>query len=212
MTVARPTPGPSAFALVVAVAALTACTSGPPPPEVAQSYDQQIRAARAAKDQMFKAGAESPLPAADKATFTGLAYYPIDRAYRVPASLEPDPGGGRDFILLPTSIDTFRRMRKVGMLRFQLQGEPYGLTAFADAETRSIDRLFVPFGDLTNPDETYGGGRYLDLDRTPTGLYDLDFNRAYHPYCVFNISYECPVPPPENRLNVAIEAGERLPG
>jgi uncharacterized protein (DUF1684 family) len=71
-------------------------------------------------------------------------------------------------------------------------------------------RLFVPFGDLTNGAETYKGGRYLDLDRTPTGLYDLDFNRAYHPYCVYDPSYVCPVPPRENRLTVAIRAGERL--
>jgi hypothetical protein len=68
----------------------------------------------------------------------------------------------------------------------------------------------VPFGDLTNGTETYKGGRYLDLDRTPTGLYDLDFNRAYHPFCVYDPSYVCPVPPRENRMTVAIKAGERL--
>ena len=68
-------------------------------------------------------------------------------------------------------------------------------------------RLFVPFGDLTSGDTTYKGGRYLDLDRTPTGVYDLDFNLAYHPYCVFNPTYECPVPPRENRLPVAIRRG-----
>jgi uncharacterized protein (DUF1684 family) len=84
------------------------------------------------------------------------------------------------------------------------------LTAFADEGERTITRLFVPFGDLTSGSETYGGGRYLELERTSTTLYDLDFNRAYHPFCVFNIAYVCPVPPPENRLNVAIRAGERL--
>jgi len=72
-------------------------------------------------------------------------------------------------------------------------------------------RLFVPFGDLTNGNETYPGGRYLDLDRTATGIYDLDFNRAYHPFCVYNSSYDCPYPPRENRLAVPIRAGERLP-
>ena len=75
-----------------------------------------------------------------------------------------------------------------------------------------MERLFVPFGDLTNGVETYSGGRFLDLDRTPTGFYDLDFNRAYHPYCVYNPTYDCPVPPRENRLAVAIPAGERLSG
>jgi uncharacterized protein (DUF1684 family) len=85
------------------------------------------------------------------------------------------------------------------------------LTAFAPAEATVITRLFVPFGDLTNVDETYRGGRYLDLQRTPTGVYDLDFNQAYHPYCVYNVNYVCPLPPRENRLTVAIRAGERLP-
>ena len=71
-------------------------------------------------------------------------------------------------------------------------------------------RLFVPFGDLTNGMESYSGGRYLDLERTASGVYDLDFNRAYHPFCLFNPSYDCPYPPPESRLKVPIRAGERL--
>ena len=62
----------------------------------------------------------------------------------------------------------------------------------------------------TNGTETYVGGRYLDLDRTATGLYDLDFNRAYHPYCVYNPQYDCPYPPRENRLTTPIRSGERL--
>ena len=64
--------------------------------------------------------------------------------------------------------------------------------------------------DLTNGTETYPGGRYLDLDRTATGIYDLDFNRAYHPFCYYNSSYDCPVPPAENRLKMPIRAGEKL--
>ena len=71
-------------------------------------------------------------------------------------------------------------------------------------------RLFVPFGDLTNGVETYQGGRYLDLERTASGVYDLDFNRAYHPFCLFNSGYDCPYPPQESRLKVPIRAGERL--
>ena len=74
-----------------------------------------------------------------------------------------------------------------------------------------LGRLFVPFADLTNGDETYKGGRFLELDQTASGLYDLDFNRAYNPSCVFNVSYICPVPPRENRIAIAIRAGEKLP-
>ena len=71
--------------------------------------------------------------------------------------------------------------------------------------------LFVPFTDATSGRETYGGGRYLDLPERADGTYVLDFNAAYHPYCVYDPAYSCPVPPPENRLALAVTAGERLP-
>ena len=101
-------------------------------------------------------------------------------------------------------------MQRVGTLSFTFQGTRLALTAFAEEDDRAINRLFVPFRDQTSGTETYGGGRYLELDRTSTGMYDLDFNRAYQPYCVYNPNYVCPVPPPENTLSVAIRAGERL--
>jgi hypothetical protein len=101
-------------------------------------------------------------------------------------------------------------MRRVGALQFTLKGEALTLTAFADVDDRQLRRLFVPFGDATNGIETYQGGRYLDLDRTATAVYDLDFNRAYHPFCVFNPAYICPIPPKENRLKVPVRAGEKL--
>ena len=101
-------------------------------------------------------------------------------------------------------------MRRVGTLAFTLKGQPLSLGAFVEADEKDMRRLFVPFGDLTNGIETYPGGRYLDLERTASGVYDLDFNRAYHPFCLFNATYDCPYPPPESRLKVPIRAGERL--
>jgi uncharacterized protein (DUF1684 family) len=196
--------GPAAALL----AAAAACTSGPPPPD-RRPYEQQVVSDRMAKDDFFRTSPESPIPAPERATFTGLAYYPVSPGYRVPASLREDPSGPRTTISLPTSTNDVRQMLKIGTLAFTLDGQPYALTAFAE-NARSLDRLFVPFGDLTNRSDTYGGGRYLDLDRTATGVYDLDFNRAYHPYCVYDPTYDCPVPPRENRLPVAIPAGERL--
>jgi uncharacterized protein (DUF1684 family) len=186
-----------------------ACTSGPPPPVDGRPYAEQVAADRVAKDAFFRTSSESPIPAAQRATFSGLAYYPVDPAFRVPASLVEDASGPRVTISLPTSTNDIRRMLKVGALRFTIGGEPRALTAFAE-DARSLHRLFVPFGDHTNRAETYGGGRYLDLVRSASGVYDLDFNRAYHPYCVYDPSYDCPVPPRENRLAMAIPAGERL--
>jgi uncharacterized protein (DUF1684 family) len=193
----------------VLVAVATACTSGPGPVN-GLPYEQQVMAWREAKDASFRRDG-SPLPADQRAAFTGLAYYPIDPAYHVPARLTEDRTGPAVIIELQTSTNQRRRMRRVGTLGFTLGDVPYTLSAFADENDRVMARLFVPFGDLTSGvDETYKGGRYLDLDRTPTGLYDLDFNRAYHPYCVYSPDYDCPVPPRENRLAVAVRAGEKL--
>ena len=150
------------------------------------------------------------MPPEKRATFPPLPYYDIDPAYQVPAALSVAPG--EEVLELPTSTGQRRKMRRIGTLRFTLKGQPLTLSAFVDASTNDMRRLFVPFGDLTNGTETYPGGRYLDLDRTATGIYDLDFNRAYHPFCVFNAEYDCPYPPRENRLQVPIRAGERLPG
>ena len=158
---------------------------------------------------MFRTDPDSPLPAQARAAFTALAYYDIKPEFRVPAYLALERTNPPIVIELQTSTNQKRRMQKVGTLSFTINQKTLTLTAFAESETR-LERLFVPFGDLTNNTETYGGGRYLDLTRTATGFYDLDFNRAYHPYCVFNPTYDCPVPPRENRLQIAIPVGEKL--
>ena len=182
---------------------LAACSGRPP--EDTRDYAQRIAADRAEKDALFQGG-NDPIPAAKKADLLPLAYFPIDPAYDVPASLElsDDP----TIIDMPTSTGAPRKMRKAGTLTFQLKGQPYSITAFYDL-TGKRDHLSVMFSDMTSGTESYAAGRYLDLDRNPAGIYELDFNRAYHPYCYYNASYECPYPPPENRLKVPIRAGER---
>ena len=73
-----------------------------------------------------------------------------------------------------------------------------------------MSRLFVPFSDLTSGTETYPAGRYMDIEPQASGVYVVDFNTAYHPYCYYNSEYDCPYPPSENRLKTPIRAGERL--
>lgn len=182
---------------------LTACRA----PEAPNAPD--VATWRAEKDRYMRESPESPVPEAQRAAFSPLPYYPIDPAYRIPAALTMAPGD--EVLELPTSTGLRRKMRKIGALQFTLKGQPFALTAFVDASTNDVSRLFIPFGDLTNGAETYPGGRYLDLDRTSTGIYDLDFNRGYHPFCVFNPKYDCPYPPKENRLQVPVRSGERLP-
>lgn len=191
-------------------ALVAACTSGPSAPVDQRPYSERIQAGRDQKDRYFKAGDESPLLPSDRPAFVGLPYFPIDPAYRVPAALREERANPPVIILMATSKDQPRRMQRVGTLEFTFKGEPLTLSAFVE-EGQSLVRLFVPFGDLTNGLETYKAGRNLELDRTATGLYDLDFNLAYHPYCLYNAAYDCPIPPRENRLTAPIRAGERLP-
>ena len=189
------------LALVVLCASLAACRAEERP------YGEEMSAWRQEKDAFMRSN-QSPVPVERRRDFPALPYFPVDEQYRVPAALRVVRGD--DTMEMSTSTGTRRAMRRIGTLEFTLLGEPMTLTAFTEATDTSLRRLFVPFGDLTNLTETYRAGRYLDLDRTPTGLYDLDFNRAYHPFCLFNSSYECPIPPRENHLNVAVRAGERL--
>ena len=180
---------------------LAACSKAPVP------YPEQIAAWHAEKDR-FMRSPDSPVLPDKRASFPPLPYFPVDPSYRVPAVLQAVQGSPA--VEMPTSTGQRRKMRRVGALSFTLQGQSLTLGAFNEATETDMRRLFVPFGDLTNGVETYPGGRYLELDRTASNVYDLDFNRAYHPFCLFNPEYDCPYPPPENRLKVPIRAGEKL--
>lgn len=190
-----------ACALLLVVSA--ACASTP------ESYEQAMQAARAAKDDAFRTGADSPIPADKRATFLPLRYFPLDVSYQAPALLQPSDARGAT-LMMPTSAGTMRAMVRIGRLEFSLKGRSLTLGAFTEANAPNLDRLFVPFTDLTTGTETYPGGRYLDLDRTATGIYVVDFNRAYNPYCYYNPTYDCPYPPAENRLPAPIRAGEKI--
>jgi len=182
-----------------------ACTNKPP--DNPQDYAARITAARVEKDRAFQ-NANDPVPPNRKAEFLPLAYFPVDADYSVLAALTPATEQTR--LMMPTSSGKEREMRRVGALTFTLKGQPMTLTAFVEAAAPDMNRLFVPFSDLTSGTETYAAGRFLDLDRTATQIYELDFNKAYIPYCYYNASYECPYPPVENRLKVPIRAGERM--
>jgi uncharacterized protein (DUF1684 family) len=192
----------STAVLAVAIAATAACSNKPP--DDPQDYVARISADRAAKDEEFQRS-DDPIPADRKAQFLPLSYFAIDPAYNVVAALKESPD--RPSLMMPTSSGQLRRMYRVGTLEFTLKGQPMTLAAFTEGR---LDTLFVPFSVLTSGTETYAAGRFLDLHRTGTNIYELDFNRAYIPYCYYNASFECPYPPAENRLKVAIRAGERM--
>ena len=171
-------------------------------------YVDSVNAWHSTKDEFMRRSDDSPIPPERRASFPPLSYFPVEPEYRVPAVLTV--ARGDDVLEIPTSRGERRPHQRVGKLSFTLRGQLLNLTAFVEVGQEDLRHLFVPFGDLTNGPETYPGGRYLDLERTATGIYDLDFNRAYHPFCYYNPTYDCPYPPRENRLPIPVRAGERM--
>lgn len=193
-------------AVVMGVAvAMSACSSGPGDPNA--DYAAKLDRERAAKDAAFRRQVDQPIPADRMNDLLPLKYFPTDLSYVVPASLTP--AAVRTPLQVPTSTGQMRAMEVVGTLEFTLKGQRLSLAALVEAGAPP-DQLFVPFMDATSGSETYAAGRYLEIPRTATGIYTIDFNRAFQPYCAYNHSYDCPYPPPSNRLTMAIRAGERL--
>jgi uncharacterized protein (DUF1684 family) len=168
---------------------------------------------RTRKDRLFAEHVQSPIPDAARRDFRGLAYWRHNPGLRFSSRLEPDPaapaldlprsGGGEG---LPFA--------RVGWVGFSVDSTACRLAVYWLNEYAG--GIFIPFRDATNGSDTYGGGRYLwdsakgaDLGSTDKDLV-LDFNYAYHPSCVYDARWSCPLAPPENRLEVPIEAGERL--
>ena len=191
--------------LALVLAASVACA--PTPADDDATFLSDVQTFRTAKDQAFLQP-DSPVPADKRTALLPLAYFPPSLAYHVPAVLRVSTD--RVTIEMPTSTGQRRSMRLVGMLEFSVRGQALSLGAFIEAGAADLNRLFVPFTDLTSGSETYPAGRYLDLDRTRTGIYVIDFNRAYNPYCYYNPTYDCPYPPRANRLQVPIRAGEKV--
>ncbi len=192
------------WAAAIALAAVAGCSGKPP--DDSKDYASKIASDRASKDEAFLAS-NDPIPKDRHAQFLPLAYFPIEPEYDVPAALKPS--GDPTVIEMPTSTGTNRKMRRAGSLEFTLKGQPLKLTAFVEVGA-DPSHLFVPFSDRTSGTETYAAGRFMDLNRNGSGIYEMDFNRAYIPYCYYNPTYECPYPPRENRLDIPIRAGERM--
>ena len=152
---------------------------------------------------------QSPLLKEDRLVFKGLAFYPIDTDFRIKAKFVRTPEE-KPFKMLTT---TERRPDyiKFGEVYFSLMGKQFKLNIYQNIhlikKAGFENYLFLPFTDLTNVEETYGGGRYIDL-RIPAGdSIIIDFNQSYNPYCAYNHRYSCPIPPKENNMDVLVKAG-----
>jgi uncharacterized protein (DUF1684 family) len=154
-------------------------------------------------------GERAPLQAPDTAY---LDFFAPDSAYCVTADFTATQEAAP--FEMPTSSGRTKTFVQHGWLRFALGGDTLRLAVYRNLTlTQEIykDHLFLPFRDLTNGEETYGGGRYLDLSLTDIrdGKIALDFNLVYNPYCAFSDGYNCPIPPAVNHLNTAVKAGEK---
>jgi hypothetical protein len=176
----------------------------------AMTYREAVESFRADKDEYFGSNPYSPIPETERAAFSGLPYYPVDESLRFDdRSLEPYIGDEPSDFQIPTSDGKLRPAHRAGLLSFEFDGATHRLTAYT-FDGGDGESLFVPFLDKTSGSETYGAGRYLDLEPEDDGTYSVDFNLAYHPSCVYDPKFSCPLTPAENRLPIRIEAGERL--
>lgn len=167
------------------------------------SNQAEYQAWREQRDAHFKS-ADSPLTDDARDTFDGLPYYDYNPALDLMIHIEPieQPEAAQIF----TTKDTIRNYGRFGTFTVTIEDQPVTLTIYSTPHG-----LFLPFVDGTaQAGETYGGGRYIDVQQLDEETFRVDFNKAYHPYCVYNPRYDCPIPPAENRVSVPIRAGERL--
>lgn len=151
----------------------------------------------------------SPLTKEDFITFSSLEFFPINKALRIKAEFVRTPNE-KPFDML-TTTSRLAKYVKYGIARFTIQDKKYQLTIYQNQKLKDKaeykNHLFLPFNDLTNGNESYDGGRFIDLEIPKENTIIIDFNQAYNPYCAYNYKYSCPIPPKENFLDVEIHAG-----
>ena len=191
---------------IIIVFLISACS-----PQLGSEYYQEFFSNRQEQLIHLVDGDRAPLTSAD---LKHISHYPYKDAYRVKAKFSKIEKG--EVFDMATYSGKTKEFVKIGRLDFKLKNEPHHIYVYQNVKfaTHPIygKYYFIPFKDLTSGEETYGGGRYMDMDishfESSTVL--LDFNQAYNPWCAYSDGYNCPIPPAENELNAAILAGEEL--
>ncbi len=160
----------------------------------------------------FKDASKSPLKKKDLKKFKGLDFFKFDSTFVVKAVLKRTPE--TKWFKMKTTTSRESEERVFGILTFELKGQSFQLNVYQGKELMTTegyeDYLFLPFLDDTNGDTTYGGGRYIDLRIPEENEIEIDFNKAYNPYCAYNEKYSCPIVPRENYLPLKVEAGVKV--
>jgi uncharacterized protein len=184
----------------------------------ADAWREELESKRAEKDEFFAEHPQSPIPPEEREAFSGLDYFDPDPTYRVfaTATVHDDP----EVVLMETTAGREMRYLRTVTLEFELrradddlEDGTFELAAY-QLESPNEEPLFVPFRDKTTGQQSYQGGRYMELapdqDLETGDELVVDFNLAYTPFCAYSETFDCPLPPEENWLEVTIPAGERV--
>lgn len=166
--------------------------------------EQQTQVTRHHKDQSFKSSHQSPLTPEQQDKFTTLNYYDYNPALQMTVKIEPFADG--KFVPIQTTTGDVRQYKRFGRFSFTVDGQDAELTVY-----EADYGFFLPFVDAGAGQETYPAGRYIEPEYLGDNKFEIDFNQAYNPYCAYSDGWSCPVTPAENRLKVAVHAGEKLP-
>ncbi len=158
---------------------------------------------RIEKDEFFEKHPQSPLTHAQKHDFKGLKYFPENPSLRLEVPVEVFPA--QETVLIQTTGGQPQTYKRYGRFKFDVDGQEAELTLYSNQ-----DGFFLPFVDIQSGKETYPAGRYIEPEQLRDGNFLVDFNLAYNPYCAYNDAWSCPLTPGENRLKVAIKAGEKI--
>lgn len=162
-------------------------------------------------DSQYSDSVQSPLTKEDRLKFKGHDFYPVDMKFCVEAKLIKSKN--EQTFQMKTTTDRKPMYVKYGEVHFKFNNKKYKLSVYQSMDLLNKPEyrnyLFLPFKDKTSGVETYGGGRFLDLQIPKGDKIIIDFNKAYNPYCAYNHKYSCPVPPPENFLKTDVKAGIR---
>lgn len=170
-----------------------------------QNYLNEITLHRYERAEFFKYSPDSPF-IQQKENFSYLDYYPANQKLNILADFKQS--NSADTVNLATSTGTIDKFIAFGSANFNLDGDNNSLLVLRSLNPNDPS-LFIPYLDKTSGNTTYGSGRYLDVEKPSRNRIRIDFNKAYNPYCAYTDRYTCPFPPKENRLTIAIEAGEK---
>jgi uncharacterized protein len=190
--------------LAVIALAVVYTLTGTDNPEV---YIEKIEKERERQYKFIRFNIESPLTEEQKKDFKELDFYAVDPAYKVRAKMVPVED--RKMMELPMTDGTVEKYLKHSFAEFDLVGQTHRLLLLQSVKEMDKRNFFLAFADGTSGEETYGGGRYINLRQDGKNSITIDFNMAYNPYCAYNPDFACPLPPKENVMEIPIRVGEK---